>query len=376
MKLAVLVADYTPGEADALRRDMASWRSHGKIEQHRERLIGRMVANGIDRAFAERVYSQIQGFGEYGFPESHAASFALIAYITAWLRCHHPAAFCCALLNALPMGFYAASTIVEDARRHGVTVHPVDIRYSAWDCTLEREGVRMGYRFVKGLGPKERVAIERELATEPFASAEDFARRTRLSRGALHALAEAGGFSSFGSDRRQAIWTMHGFYATQDDRLDLGTDAAPRAAQPSFACLRTEEAIVWDYRTSLHSTRGHPIECIRPELRHRGIPTAAQVNRSRDGRALDYVGLVICRQRPGTASGVTFYTLEDETGFVNVVVWNRVFERYVILAKTAVVLGVRGKIQSESGVVHLVADRLWEPDLELVTEGTTQRSFH
>ena len=381
MKLAVLVADYTPGEADRLRRDMAAWRSTGRIERHREILIGRMIANGIEPEFAERVFSQIRGFGEYGFPESHAASFALIAYITAWLRCHHHAAFTCGLLNAQPMGFYSPATIVEDAKHHDVEVRPVDVRCSAWDCTLERSSsntlaVRMGFRYVKGFGEREKDKIEPALASGPFTSAEDFVRRTRINRKGLHTLAEAGAFASVGIARRDAIWAIRGLSAKLGDAMDLPGEVAPADEQPIFSRLSPGEAILWDYRTSMHSTRGHPIDCVRAELDRRKIPTAEQVNASRDGRKLKYVGLVICRQRPGTASGVTFYTLEDETGFVNLVVWRQVFEKHVVLAKTAMLMGVTGKIQSTDGVVHLIADDLWDPDLRLSTEGAHSRDFH
>jgi error-prone DNA polymerase len=379
MKLAILVADYTPGEADQLRRDMAAWRSTGRIEKHRERLVGRMIANGISPEFAERVFSQIQGFGEYGFPESHAASFALIAYITSWLRCHHHAAFTCALLNAQPMGFYSPATIVEDAKRHGIEVRPVDVRSSAWDCTLERASaselaVRMGFRFVKGFGEREKERIANALVKGPFMSAEDFVRRTRLASKRLQTLAEAGAFASVGIARRDAIWAVRGLHAKLDDALDLPGEVVDE--QPIFGRFSGGEAILWDYRTSMHSTRGHPIECIRDELHKRKLPTAEQVMRSRDGRRLKYVGLVICRQRPGSASGVTFYTLEDETGFVNVVVWRQVFEQHVVLAKTAMLLGITGRIQSQDGVVHLVADELWDPDLKFVPEGAYSRDFH
>jgi error-prone DNA polymerase len=381
MKLAILVADYTPGEADQLRRDMAAWRSTGRIEKHRERLVGRMIANGIAPEFAERVFSQIQGFGEYGFPESHAASFALIAYITSWLRCHHHAAFTCALLNAQPMGFYSPATIVEDAKRHGVEVRPVDVRSSAWDCTIERTSardlaVRMGFRFVKGFGEREKQRIANALVHGPFMSAEDFVKRTRLASNRLQTLAEAGAFASVGIARRDAIWAVRGLHAKLDDTLDLPGEVVEPEQQPIFARLSGGEAILWDYRTSMHSTRGHPIECIRDELHKRKLPTAEQVMRSRDGRRLKYVGLVICRQRPGSASGVTFYTLEDETGFVNVVVWRQVFEQHVVLAKTAMLLGITGRIQSQDGVVHLVADELWDPDLKFVPEGAYSRDFH
>jgi len=383
MKLAILVADYTPGEADQLRRDMAAWKSAGKIEQHRDRIVVRMIANGVEPEFAERVFSQIRGFGEYGFPESHAASFALIAYATAWLRCHHPAVFCCGLLNALPMGFYSAATIVEDAKRHAVEVRPIDIFQSAWDCTLERTGqprsplaVRMGYRFVAGFGQQQREAIERELAQGPFAGAEDFVKRTRISRNLLQRLAEAGGFAETGIDRRDAIWALRGVAAKLDDALDLPRDIAPSNEQPTFSRLSPGEAVLWDYRTSMHSTRGHPLENLRDELRRRKLPTAEEVSRSKNGRRTDYVGMVICRQRPGTAGGVTFYTLEDETGFVNVVVWRQVFEANWIIAKTAILLGVRGHVQAQDGVVHLIADSLWDPDLRFHVDGMTQRNFH
>ncbi|MEM6292729.1 MAG: error-prone DNA polymerase [Myxococcota bacterium] len=385
MKLAILVADYTPGEADQLRRDMAAWRSSGRIEQHRERLIGRMIANGIPAEFAERVYSQIRGFGEYGFPESHAASFALIAYVTCWLRCHHHAVFTCGLLNAQPMGFYAPGTIVEDAKHHGVTVLPVDAMASAWDCTLERQAagdlaVRMGFRYVQGFGERQRAKLEAGLEHGPFQSAEDFVRRTHFSQKVLHTLAESGAFSSLGIERRDAIWSLRGLLSKLGDTLALPGETAPAEAPsadaPLFDRLTRSEAILWDYRTTMHSVRGHPLECVRPQLRQRKLPTADRVTGLRDGRKTKYVGMVICRQRPGSAAGVTFYTLEDETGTVNVVVWKKTFEAHPVLAKTALLLGITGRIQSQDGVVHLVADELWDPQLRFDGKGTTVRSFH
>lgn len=388
MKLAIAVADYTPGEADQLRRDMAAWRSAGRIERHRQRLLSRMVANGITPEFAQRVFSQIQGFGEYGFPESHAASFALIAYVTSWLRCHHPAIFACALLGAQPMGFYSCASIVEDAKRRGVPVRPICVQRSEWDCTLEpasdeddgverapdqRWALRMGLRLVKGLGERERVALAS--ASGPFADLPDFARRSRLSTNALQALAEAGALSCFGLDRRDALWTIRGLASQRDDAMRLPADQAPAAAQPRFRSVHATEAILWDYRSSSHSTRGHPMELIRPGLRP-GLPWAQDVARMPDRRPAEFVGLVICRQRPGTASGVTFLTLEDETGFVNVVVWKRVFDEHAVLIKSAAVLGVSGTIQRAEGVVHLVADRVWEPPVGSSAPPTRIRSFH
>ncbi|MBW2159503.1 MAG: error-prone DNA polymerase, partial [Deltaproteobacteria bacterium] len=395
MKLAVDAAGYTPGEADQLRRDMAAWRKSGCIEKHRTRMIPRMLAEGIPEEFAERVFSQIRGFGEYGFPESHAASFALLAYVTAWLRCHHHDVFTCAILNAQPMGFYTPATLVEDAKRHGVEVRPVNINKSQWNCTLtpvkpaqgaahgaspfsadplhdvrggqspvddakrRLYGVRMGLRYVKGLGVVERERLE--TVEPPYPNLATFVRQTRLNRKAMHALAEAGAFECFGLNRRDAIWQVRSLSRFAQDALPL----EPASSQISFASLASDDQVLWDYRSSHHSTRGHPMQGLRHTLRSRGIPEATRVHSRAHGDELDYVGMVICRQRPGTASGVTFFTLEDETGFVNVVVWKQVFDRHAALAKTAALLGVSGEIQKADGVIHLIAKSLWAPDVSL-----------
>jgi error-prone DNA polymerase len=369
MKVAILVGGYSPGEADKLRRDMAAWKSSGRIEQHRDLLISRMITNGVPPDYAERIFSQILGFGEYGFPESHAASFALIAYVTAWLRAHHPAIFTCGLLNALPMGFYSAATIVEDAKRHGVDVLPIDVQHSRWDCAIEHGAVRMGLRFVKGLTSRERRALEAE--PPPYQGMASFVRRTRLSERSLSQLAEAGALAGFGVKRRDALWTVKALARHTNDTLEL---PLPDTGA-SFPGLSRSQAVIWDYRASSHSTLGHPILSIRPALSARGIPTAREVTALSDGAPARYVGMTICRQHPGTASGVTFYTLEDETGFVNLVVWRRIFEAHPVLAQTALLLGVTGKIQSEGGVVHLVVDEMWAPELDLPSAGTTTRSF-
>jgi len=400
MKLAMAVADYSPGEADQLRRDMAAWRSGGRIEEHRERLISRMIQNGITAEFAERVFQQILGFGEYGFPESHAASFALIAWVTAWLRTHQLPAFTCALLNAQPMGFYSPATLVEDARRHAVEVRPIDVRRSEWDCTLEprtieggggprpreRWAIRMGLRFIKGFhrADAQRLLGARSASSLVWRDLDSFVGSTQLPKRALQLLAEAGALEPFdraprprkdqSSTRRDAAWAVRGSLARAGDRLALRADAS--AEQPTFARLDRGEALAWDYRTSLHSTRGHPLEQLRAELERQRIPRAEQLETLADGRKVRYVGLVICRQRPGTASGVTFCTLEDETGFVNLVIWRQVFERHAIVAQTAALLGVDGRIQRADGVTHLIADALWEPDLELSTDGLRSRDFH
>jgi error-prone DNA polymerase len=379
MRLAVVAADYTPGEADQLRRDMAAWHRTGQMERHRERLITRMQAKGIKSEFAERVFEQIRGFGEYGFPESHAASFALIAYATAWLKCHYPAEFACALLNAQPMGFYASATIVEDAKRHYVVVRPIDVQASDWECTLESCGesagglaVRMGLRYVKGLGEADWEKLAQARRATRFSSLEDFVRRATLDEGVLSALAEAGALESFNIDRRSALWEVHRFARDQKDSLSLPSREKPHAFEP----LNAFEEVGWDYRTTAHSPRRHPLEPLRRILTDQGLPDARAVAGMSNGARIHYAGLVICRQRPGTAGGVIFMTLEDETGFVNVVVWESIFQRYAVLAKTVSFLGITGMLQVEDGVVHLVAERFWRPEVTFKPNGAPSRDFH
>ena len=379
MRLAVVAADYTPGEADQLRRDMAAWHRSGRMERHHERLITRMQAKGIAPEFAERVFEQIRGFGEYGFPESHAASFALIAYATAWLKCHHPAEFACSLLNAQPMGFYMPATIVGDAKRHNVIVRPIDATISDWDCTMEpcRESaggfaVRMGLRYVKGLRESDWKKIAGARLIAPFKSLDDFVRRSGLDEGVLGKLAEAGAYESFGVDRRTALWDIGRLVRARTESLSLPA----REVTPAFESLTAFEEVGWDYRTTSHSTRRHPLEPLRPALIEQGLPDARAVANMKNGERIRYAGLVICRQRPGTAGGVVFMILEDETGFVNVVVWESVFNRYSLLAKTVNFLGITGTLQVEDGIVHLVAEELWEPRLELKPASTPSRDFH
>ena len=405
MRLAVVAADYTPGEADQLRRDMAAWRRSGRIEKHRERLISRMTAKGIEPAFAERVFEQIRGFGEYGFPESHAASFALIAYATAWLRTHYLPEFTCSLLNAQPMGFYSPATLVEDAKRHTLEIRPVDVCFSAWDCTLEPAdrasdmasrrvpdlasrrvpdnvsdrasgphplALRMGLRYVKGLHAAEGQRIPAAREVRAFDDLEDLVRRTHLDERSLNALAQAGALEAFEANRRGALWAVRGLARTRGATLPVPT----ADDTPEFSTLGPLETVAWDYANSNHSPRGHPLESLRDALAAQGLPDAHTLLRLPAGRRVRYAGLVICRQRPGTAGGVTFMTLEDETGFVNVVLWKDVFERQAILAKTCSFLGVTGKIQSESGVVHLIAERLWSPELTENPTASRSRDFH
>jgi error-prone DNA polymerase len=379
MRLAMVAADYTPGEADQLRRDMAAWHRTGRMERHRGRLIARMQAKGIAAEFAERVFEQIRGFGEYGFPESHAASFALIAYATAWLKCHYPAEFACGLLNAQPMGFYAPATIVEDAKRHGVVVRPLDVQVSEWNCALEEccesaggFAVRIGLRYVKGMGEGDWRVIARARGTRPFISLADFVHRAKLGGDVLATLAEAGAFDSLSVERRDALWKLQSLVLTRNESLPL----APREVAPDFNSLTSFEEVNWDYRTTAHSPRRHPLEPLRPALAAQSLPDARAVAQMAHGRRTKYAGLVICRQRPGTAGGVVFMTLEDETGFVNVVVWESVFQRYALLAKTANFLGVTGTLQVEDNVVHLVAEQLWQPVLDRKPIALPSRDFH
>jgi error-prone DNA polymerase len=375
MRLAVVAADYTAGEADQLRRDMAAWRKSGRIEQHKERLISRMQKKGIAPEFAERVFKQICGFGEYGFPESHAASFALLSYAGAYLKRHYPAEFTCALLNSLPMGFYSPSTIVEDAKRHGVVVLPIDVGRSRWECTLvPHEGafaILMGQRFVKGLGAGDwqRAADARDDA--PFSSIEDFVDRTGLNEKSLMALAESGAFGSLEPARRAALWQAQGLARARPTRLRVD------AEEPvDFVPLSVLETINWDYRRSSHSAHGHPLSQLRAELRAEGLPDARTVATLRDGQRVRYAGMVICRQHPGTASGVTFMTLEDETGFVNLVLWRRTFVEHAVLAKTQAFLGVTGKLQRRDGAVHVIVESLWAPTLRRRPASGGSRDFH
>lgn len=416
MKLAVVAADYTPGQADQLRRDMAAWRKSGRIEKHHDRLVSGMQKKGISEEFAEQVFNQIRGFGEYGFPESHAASFALIAYATAWMRCHHPVVFTCALLNAWPMGFYSPASIVEDAKRHGVQVLPVDIRRSAWECSIEtiREcsieapetmvgraeryrapvfspsarseissfGIRMGLRYVKGLGDGDwsKIRSARDRIAEwggtqvPSRSPRPesdtlavFLRAARLDEAALSVLARSGAFAAFSIDRRSALWRILG--------KDIDLDGSFAEAVPDFVPLMYGEEIAWDYAASSHSTAGHALEPYRDELRGQGLPDAAEVIGMNTGDRVSYAGLVICRQRPETASGTVFLTLEDETGFVNLVVYEKRFEEFRKVLLTSTFLGITGKVQSTERVVHVLVESAWVPKLSSKPVRRESRDF-
>ncbi len=376
MRLAVAAGGFTPGEADELRRAMGAWRRRGRMEALARRLIDGLVRNGVDEALARRIFDQVLGFGEYGFPESHAASFALLVYASAWLKVHYPAAFLAALLNSQPMGFYAPHTLVADAQRHGVTVLPVDVQHSAWDCTLERVerhlplgtpvdgpppwGVRLGLRLVRGLGAAlaSRIVEARE-RDGPFEGLADLTRRTGLSRTLLLRLAAAGALRSFGLDRRAALWAVLDL-PSPDEPLLLWAcdDEATASSSPSPAPpMDAAEEMFADYEAVGLSIDYHPMGLLREALRRRKMPSARELAEVAPRRWVRVAGMVTVRQRPATAKGTVFLTLEDETGAINVIAWPAVYERYRQAFRDAVLLEVEGTVQREQGVVHVVARR-------------------
>jgi error-prone DNA polymerase len=363
MELAMVAAGFTPGEADRLRRSMAAWKRSGGLEPFEERLKSGMKANGYSAQFADAIYRQILGFGEYGFPESHSASFALLVYVSAWIKCHHPAAFCAALLNSQPMGFYAPAQLVQDARRHGVEVRPPDVQVSGWDCTLEDGAVRLGLRMVSGLSEAEgrRIADGRPHAGVP---------QLQLNRRDLRALAAAGALESLAGHRRLARWAAAGAAR----RAPLDAPAAER--MPVLARPREGEEIVADY-ASLGLTLGrHPLALIRKKLQGLTMVDARSLHSLSHGTPARVAGLVTCRQRPDTASGVVFVTLEDETGCMNVVVWRNLVEKQRAELLGARLLGVQGVVERDGEVVHLVARRLVDYSPLLGPLAAPSRDFH
>ena len=361
MKVAIVGAGFKPAEADALRRSMATFKSTGGVSKFRDKMIEGMLAKGYERDFAERTFRQIEGFGSYGFPESHAASFAKIAYASSWMKCHHPDVFCAALLNAQPMGFYAPAQLVRDARDHGVEVRPVCVNASRWDCILEGEGadslpLRLGLRMVKGLSNDHGARIVAARAEAQFASVDDVWRRSGVPAAALEKLADADAFHSLGLDRRQALWRVRGLGAAP---LPLFAAADARGKEPAVTlnAMTQGREVVEDYRALQLSLRNHPLAFLRPELERRGIVSCASLRDARDGCRIEVAGIVLVRQRPG-AGNVTFLTLEDEDGIANAIVWQRLFERQRRIILSSAMVSVSGTLQREGQVVHIIADRL------------------
>jgi error-prone DNA polymerase len=377
MQLAIAGAGYTGGEADQLRRDMAAWRRNGKLERHRARLLDGFERNGISREFGERLYQSIQGFGEYGFPESHAASFAHLVYASSWLKVHHPAAFAAALINSQPMGFYSPGTIVKDAERHGVEVLPARVDASDWDCTLEGvdrhvdgdpPALRLGLRIISGLGEAAGKRVEQARRARPFGGVEDLVARAGLDRRALDAVARAGALTGFGLGRREALWKTR---APREDDLLAGIDFREEA--PALSPMSHAEQLVLDYASTGVAVGDHAMTVARKQLPAH-YKSARDLASMKHGERVSTAGLVICRQRPGTASGVVFVTLEDETGFVNLILWAATFERWRHVATTSALLVAHGKVERDGDVIYVVPDRL-EP-LTLGQMPSASRDFH
>jgi error-prone DNA polymerase len=390
MRLAMVAAGFSAGEADQLRRAMGAWRRPGLIEQFRSKLRDGMVAHGLPAAYAEQIYQQIRGFGEYGFPEAHAASFALLAYVSAWLKCHYPAAFAAALLNSQPMGFYQPAQIVRDAQAHGVTVREVDVNRSEWDCTLESAphprplspvgrgeeqtalALRLGFRLIKGLVESKARSVALARGEREFRSVQDFARRTQLGRPLLARLAAADAFGSIGLSRRVALWEV----MSLGDELPLFTEFDfEEENAPALAVMPLDEQVVADYHSTGLSLKAHPVGLVRTELDALKVTPASSLINMRDKAFVKVAGMVLVRQRPGTAKGTTFVTLEDETGIVNLVVRLRVWERYREVARGATFLLAQGKIQRTGSVIHVNTLRLQDLSRYLGQIAPASRDF-
>ncbi|HET9459685.1 MAG TPA: OB-fold nucleic acid binding domain-containing protein, partial [Sphingomicrobium sp.] len=363
MKIAIDAARFSAAEANQLRKAMATFRSKGNIELLQEKMVGRMVGRGYDPDFAQRCFDQIKGFGEYGFPESHAASFAHLVYVSSWLRWKYPAAFAAALLNSQPMGFYAPAQIVRDAKEHGVEVRAVDVNHSDWDCTLEDGALRLGLRQVEGLHREAADRLVSARGGRPYASVENLLTRAQLPVHAIQRLAAADAFRSMGLDRRAALWDSRALKSAPDlplfaaaDTRDEGSESAP-ARLPAMPLA---EHVISDYQTVRLSLKAHPMQFLRAHYAAQGFVTAGQLNRLRDGRNLAIAGVVLIRQRPGTSKGVVFITLEDETGVANLVVWPAVFEKQRRIVMGARLMAVHGSVQRDpdSAVIHVVARHL------------------
>jgi error-prone DNA polymerase len=396
MKIAIVAAGFTPGEADRLRRAMATFRRVGTIHTFQRKMIDGMVANGYEADFAERCFRQIEGFGEYGFPESHAASFALLVYASCWLKAYYPDVFCAAILNAQPMGFYAPAQLVRDAREHGVEIRAVDINASVWDSTLEdrdadepetataivprhremdnviqtKKAVRLGFRQVKGLREDD---MEQLVARRGpgYDSVRDLWLRSGLNRARIERLADADAFRSIGLDRRAALWAVRALDDhSAEERLPLferpslkrdpdeaGIEIAGEA-EIQLPPMPPGEQVVHDYRYVSLSLKAHPVSFLRDRLDAMGVLRHERLDGIASGRRADVAGLVLVRQRPGSAKGVIFMTLEDETGVANVIVWPKTFERYRALVLGSRLVRVSGRLQNEMGVIHVVADKI------------------
>lgn len=373
MKVAIVGAGFTPVEADQLRRAMATFKLTGGVSHFYDKLVGGMVERGYPKDFAERTFKQIEGFGSYGFPESHAASFAKIAYASCWMKHHHPDVFCAALLNAQPMGFYAPAQVVRDARDHGVEVRPVSINASHWDCTLEPgrgsyRAVRLGFRQVRGLANVHGAAIAAARGPAAYESVEEVWRRAGVPRAAIERLAEADAFLCLSENRRQGLWKVKGLgeaplplFAAADARE---AQFSPEGLEPDVALRPMSEGreVVEDYRALQLSLRGHPLSFLRSDLNAMKIVRCADLPSIRDGRNVEVAGVILVRQRPGSAKGVLFITIEDETGVAQGILWPDRFEIYRRQVMASSMIAMRGRLQKEGEVIHIICDRIMNHD--------------
>ena len=388
MKIAIIAGGFTPSEADQLRRAMATFRHTGTIHTFEEKLINGMVANGYEADFAERCFNQIKGFGDYGFPESHAASFALLVYVSSWLKKHYPDVFAAAILNSQPMGFYAPAQLVRDAREHGVEIRPADVNFSDWDNTLEADGggyraLRLGFRQIKGFPENDAIALT-DARDRPYRDPADIQKRARLSDAALERLAKADAYGSMGLGRRDALWAVR---ALPPAPLPLFEDGEHRNdPDVSLPAMAIGEEVTHDYANLRLSLKTHPLALLREELAAARVAQNERLAHTTDGTRVTVAGIALVRQRPGTAGGVIFITLEDETAVANIVVWPKTFERYRQVVMGARLIRVTGKLQREGIVVHVIADHLEDlthrlhalggPDFELATRGKSADSAY
>ena len=382
MQLAVVAAGFSPGEADQLRRAMGGWRRPGLIDAYRKKLIEGMLNKGYEPEFAERLFKQIRGFGEYGFPESHAASFAKLVYVSSWLKHYYPAAFAAAMINSQPMGFYAPAQLIRDARDHDVLMRPVDVNHSDWDCTLEPGEqasefvVRLGMRLLQGLQQTtaERIVAERKDAkgTVFYRSVSDLCQRAELGQASVARLADADAFGSLRLDRRTALWQALD-QSPADEQLPLldGLTAEDCPA-PALPDLSEQEQVFADYQASGLSLRAHPAAFYRQQLSHVGVTPATQLATYPHGRTVKVAGLVLMRQRPGTAKGITFVTLEDETGIANLIVHKRTWNKFELVARRSAALIVSGRLERKDSVIHIIARRI--DDMETMLAGLRHQS--
>lgn len=364
MKIAMVAARFSAVEANLLRKAMATFRSRGMVTAHKEKMVGRMIKRGYEPEFAARCFSQIEGFGEYGFPESHAASFALLVYISSWIKHYYPDVFCAALLNSQPMGFYAPAQIVRDAREHGIEVRPPDVNFSHWDNTLEPVGprkfaIRLGLRQIDGFRQEmaRRIEVNR---SEPYGTLEDLKARTGLDVGSIHRLAAADAFRSIALDRRAALWDARALKDAPDLPLFVSKGAADEGQDQDVTLpdMPSCEHVVADYQTLRLSLKAHPMSFLRKSMTRQRYTPAAQLAQSRNGQRISIAGIVLIRQRPGSAKGVCFITLEDETGVANLVVWPKVMEQFRKAIMQSRLIDVHGYVQRDGDVTHVVVQQL------------------